>query len=483
MDPHHVTPGLGLNDPALLQDLLRSHSALEPDHLVDLALLLSSLSTQLARYDEEAIEYRGGGSLLLADRAALQRRYDDLRSLLAPIRHLPSEILGEIFALMTSDLDKYPNRMDRLGRRPLLKLAQVCARWRMIVLGTPSFWSTIHFYSYVLESIHSRGLLQSALDRAGDSPLTVFITRDNALTPQASALELLLQSSQLWKTASLSCSTSELYHFLSLKWRLPSLETLTLDVSDFTRRKCPPDVASIFQVAPRLKNVVIVRRLPSGILLPPFSQLRGLKLTEMDVWDLIPSLALLHIIDNLTLTHLHELELRCEKYPYLRVAWPHEAFLSLSARSAFHSHLHSLSLCDVRITEARLLECLSVLPALQKLELGDRPHIRRFESDPPLVTAPLITNNLLHALARTPEAPCLVPRLHTLRMCTSLRFNDKAYLELLLSRVEPRRVFTAEISPHLEQYRELDPAVRARLRELQTQGNLVFAFSAPLSFS
>ncbi|KAJ6515238.1 hypothetical protein C8R45DRAFT_810825, partial [Mycena sanguinolenta] len=54
----------------------------------------------------------------------------DCRSLLAPIRRMPNEVLVEIFAFCADDLCDDPRRraIERLAQKPLLTFSQVCKR-------------------------------------------------------------------------------------------------------------------------------------------------------------------------------------------------------------------------------------------------------------------------------------------------------------------------------------------------------------------
>ncbi|KAJ7081009.1 hypothetical protein C8R44DRAFT_653378, partial [Mycena epipterygia] len=133
---------------ALVRELLRSHRQLGPGQLPS---LLSSLSDQLRQYDEKIAELEGELQQMAVDRTALQSEYNDSRSLLAPVRRLPSEILAEIFAEACrsnsgicppveeqSLLESFT--IERLANHSLLTLSQVCARWHSIAICTPLFW-------------------------------------------------------------------------------------------------------------------------------------------------------------------------------------------------------------------------------------------------------------------------------------------------------------------------------------------------------
>ncbi|KZW01378.1 hypothetical protein EXIGLDRAFT_760871 [Exidia glandulosa HHB12029] len=73
---------------------------------------------------------------------------------------LPSELLSEVFSLACAE------RTHDIEQK--LRLAQVCADWRAVALGYPSFWATIR-----VETSRDAAWLPMALARGGDSALDV----------------------------------------------------------------------------------------------------------------------------------------------------------------------------------------------------------------------------------------------------------------------------------------------------------------------
>lgn len=75
------------------------------------------------------------------------------------IFRLPDELLEEIFSLST------PTDRESNGN---LGLAQVCARWRKVALGSPRLWSRV-----VVDCSTSTPLLDELLRRSGSYPLNM----------------------------------------------------------------------------------------------------------------------------------------------------------------------------------------------------------------------------------------------------------------------------------------------------------------------
>ncbi|KAE9389798.1 hypothetical protein BT96DRAFT_780396, partial [Gymnopus androsaceus JB14] len=89
----------------------------------------------------------------LSSRQRQLKKYEwNLRSLLAPVRKLPNEVLMSIFNLVSQDnmLREYPQLKDSLlcpgggdGLKimPALVLSSICSRWRQISLSYSALWS------------------------------------------------------------------------------------------------------------------------------------------------------------------------------------------------------------------------------------------------------------------------------------------------------------------------------------------------------
>ncbi|KAF8891511.1 hypothetical protein CPB85DRAFT_1332202 [Mucidula mucida] len=77
----------------------------------------------------------------------------------SPIRRLPTEVLGIIFA---SACTSFP----RNEYKTPLSISLVCSKWRDMALSTPSLWTHIHI------APHSGGL-EHFLERCGNIPISI----------------------------------------------------------------------------------------------------------------------------------------------------------------------------------------------------------------------------------------------------------------------------------------------------------------------
>ncbi|KAJ7274948.1 hypothetical protein C8J57DRAFT_1127747, partial [Mycena rebaudengoi] len=165
-----------------LVEILRSNC--DPSEPSLLRTVILSSPGELARYDTEIGRLQGILDKMQVARAALQSRYDTSRSIVAPVRRLPSEILRDIFALIPPDARSSDSlkladiaikeETRRVAQVHLLRLAGVCLRWRGLVMGDPVLWSEILLEVRYWECSHSPdrarmiALLSSVLSRGGN---------------------------------------------------------------------------------------------------------------------------------------------------------------------------------------------------------------------------------------------------------------------------------------------------------------------------
>ncbi|KAJ6467770.1 hypothetical protein C8R45DRAFT_1171182 [Mycena sanguinolenta] len=396
----------------------------------------------------------------------------------------PPELLTEICQLCRSsepDFSRFTDRalcgMAHLAQESLLRMAQVCSRWHKTVMGTPSLWNTVSLHEATLSGTPQQcetalGLLKVVLERSGSMPLTVesypFVGHTTRFGP---ALKLIASHSARWKSAKILHLPSELRHLSSIQNNLLLLTTLELHVRGAGLGQLP-----LLTFVPNLKDLTVHGSIEFCMPILPLHGLvtyncLGLQPdalrwavasmsnlsypcivhigTDIGAWDLygpdlqIPQTSsnigsfsldvqgffrpapglLAEIFAALTRPLLRDISFTA---PAETLSWPHSRFIAFSARSSFQTHLHSLNLLGVAITEPELTDCLSNLPALRRLSIADRPP-----------KPPLISNNLLTTLTRPAAdsvATDLVPHLRVFECITAFRFDHSVYLGFLVSR-------------------------------------------------
>ncbi|KAF7330935.1 F-box domain-containing protein [Mycena venus] len=189
---------------------------------------------------------------------------------LSPLRRLPTEILSFIFTFT----DPWT-------------VSAVCARWRVIVVSQPCFWTSIHYSdSGAFANLHTTHKFEAQLCRSGQWPLNVeFFADENAdLAPgEVHILQTICKHAGRWETVSLS-GPEELYRQLgrSIQGQLALLQDLKVDMVYDADEITSLDM---FHDAPRLQRVSVNRgfwEFPVAMILP-WSQL--LRFGGSNSWD------------------------------------------------------------------------------------------------------------------------------------------------------------------------------------------------------
>jgi len=95
--------------------------------------------------------------------------------LVSPIRHLPPEMLSEIFLRSIPSRDPYFLLTLYDLRRAVMLPGSVCKRWRDIALSTPRLWSSIGLQLHEKTVEADVDLTRTWLTRSGGMPLTLQI--------------------------------------------------------------------------------------------------------------------------------------------------------------------------------------------------------------------------------------------------------------------------------------------------------------------
>ncbi|KAK7051606.1 hypothetical protein VNI00_004585 [Paramarasmius palmivorus] len=135
------------SDAVLRFNILPSHAEAQE--------ILSSIELEehaLEKYDQEMTRLQKMLEVLEHKRRALSLRIERRRSLLAPIRRLPIDILERIFSWVSSpdySLNIHPYTSSwAYGFRvppktPTIALTHICQHWRQVINESPQLWSSI----------------------------------------------------------------------------------------------------------------------------------------------------------------------------------------------------------------------------------------------------------------------------------------------------------------------------------------------------
>ncbi|KAF7312979.1 hypothetical protein MKEN_00982600 [Mycena kentingensis (nom. inval.)] len=487
-----------------LDSLLRSNvAATSSPAFSRFVAAADSGDAELGRYDGRIEALERELDLLRLNRTRLALYVDKCKAIsTCYIRALPNELLGRIAEIYTEqypemyildDEDTATKELARLVKSHLLQLAQVCSRWRQVVLGTPSLWSQIMVNTHLwppsasVERHPWLPYLETCLERAEGHPLTLDINP----TPSSKmgklnwqVVSLLVRQSNRWKDVFFA--QSEANDALRAAYgRLDALEELQL--ADTMPSANGIEFPDLFASAPRLSSLTYfgnARVLPSlpwdqlmkvewnslafeeeandFILgLGPFGRLPrdaslilkgfvGRMLVSSPPSPMITShIGLLscrvkadsglplradtninEVLGRLTLPSLTEFKLFSTTLTARLPVWNNSTFSALAERSNFRDSLTLLTLL-VLISEADLLNLLREVPKLEDLVIADFPMVNNHV---------LITDSLLSALSvpapnTNATEDILVPRLGLLEITTCMAFSDATLRSFAESRV------------------------------------------------
>ncbi|KAJ7614177.1 hypothetical protein FB45DRAFT_1111312 [Roridomyces roridus] len=363
------------------------------------------------------------------------------------IHSLPNETLLNVFLHATAGI--FPNllahpipnlalktELERIANVPLLSLSRVCSRWHTLALETPTLWSHLEVHAITAGAVDKTiQLSASHLERSQNVPLLIRFkgeTFDHPLHPRI--FDLLAEEYQVNCEVRLRhCKPVIPLDFLAVA---PSLNRIMvpaplLHLDSFrTIRKQITDLSCI--VMPLHDELhTILRLLPE---LPDGASFHFMFDLDPSIlrrnWD--PALSLpsitaplkilgCRLFDSLTLPDLEVLDLRNEAYPRAMLSWApvqHSTFLGLCDRS-----------------EGQLLEILSLLGALEELQVGDPPMNEE---------TPVVTDSFLRALM----GQRAMPRLAELVCLSWLAFTPEVFSDWVVSKLTTRVEAKIQVALH-----------------------------------
>lgn len=154
------------------------------------------------------------------------------RALVAPIRRLPAELLLEIFRHIIPSRSSY--RIDDVPRRhsTVLTLAQICTRWRAVVISTPDFWSSMKLYVSDRVLRMAPTMVPVWFTRMGNQPLSLAL-RNEQRTKISHVTEVVTLLASRLAHIQLDLWPDSSHEVLVHGGPFPLLKSITLDNSSF----------------------------------------------------------------------------------------------------------------------------------------------------------------------------------------------------------------------------------------------------------
>ncbi|PBK70714.1 hypothetical protein ARMSODRAFT_1003307 [Armillaria solidipes] len=234
IDAHPPEPQLQntKSSDSLVSQIIRgSRPLLDSDHAM--------LNANIVELEELQSLYAAQLQEIQLRRRAVLKALENRKSIYAPIRRLPRDILIEIFHSVCdswwqeADDDWYwinGNRRHSLDvSGPLWVLGRVCGLWRDTLHSSLASWARKLVVRQPF-SKYALAILQTYLEHTGEHLLNLEVScrkpeRDDEI------LSLLVQSCQWWKNLRIIATKQHMRHFKSMS-QFPALQTIDIEIYD-----------------------------------------------------------------------------------------------------------------------------------------------------------------------------------------------------------------------------------------------------------
>ncbi|KAJ6519231.1 hypothetical protein C8R45DRAFT_1204439 [Mycena sanguinolenta] len=422
--------------------------------------------------DAEIVRREQAIDRLLCEVAVLRRLSEQHRSLISPIRRVPSEIMAEIFLHLTtietspaSDTSSCANFFGKndevrpvLHRAPLI-FGEVSRQWRNIALSTPVLWNSI-FIACTSEKLRNYiSLCDMWLKRSGSLPLSIRIhlAPSQAVSQHLSKdcqdlLRTILPHAQRWRLLDFVNVPDYSYHILHgcLPKSLPVLETLSVG------HTLPANASCLFWA--ELRNAPKLRFLrhhdfgDTEELTFPWSQLTHIDLGNCSEYDCMRILGAApsavdcrfsverpSSLQHPPITHSTLQTLRISQSHadlHLCLTCPRLSTLAVSSecsRFSFHdlpsfiarsgANIESFTLEGSTLNATQFMACLAYMPKIRHLTIAEFGEAQ-------------FTDYVWESLTWRPNFTPLIPDLESLQFLGGREFNHEAVVRMLESRVQ-----------------------------------------------
>ncbi|KIM77164.1 hypothetical protein PILCRDRAFT_77007, partial [Piloderma croceum F 1598] len=149
---------------------------------------IADIETDILKLDDEMSRLQMVMGQLAAERQSLERSLEEHRSIVAPIRRIPPDVLSEIFTFCADNSgSNYNSKCFDVTQAPM-QLSFVCNKWRRLAISMSQLWSSISLkggrefvsssgasFTYISKRSIRTDMLSTWLLRSGSLPLTLGI--------------------------------------------------------------------------------------------------------------------------------------------------------------------------------------------------------------------------------------------------------------------------------------------------------------------
>ncbi len=217
---------------ALIRDG-RSAADLDSSSVNSVRQAIPLLESEVISRDQEVTLLKSLLSDLQRELENAQRDLDNHKSIFAPIRRLPDDLLLCTFKFASHHI---VNQLSTPSRAPWA-LLRVCHSWRHIVLTSPTLWSVLAFNfphgNWDIPPSQCLALFRKSLELSGNSSLDIQLNLDFLRADDIDFLwKRLAPTSSRWVTCHFSSLFWYFQRFLGLFRNIPELHTLRLEAGN-----------------------------------------------------------------------------------------------------------------------------------------------------------------------------------------------------------------------------------------------------------
>ncbi|THU95029.1 hypothetical protein K435DRAFT_859958 [Dendrothele bispora CBS 962.96] len=239
-------------------DTLRANFGTYTSDITHASQCLIDAERDAQRCDDEIQKLQAEIISLRNRQQSIYRRIDRYRSLLAPIRKLPPEVLGRIFRLICTKNFASASEIDC----PAVHLSHVCVGWRDLARTTPSLWSRISIDLFYPQQdlFRVKSMLITCLALSNPSPIFLHLTMSEVDVDAKFVLQSIMHHCARWAEVCLNMTTSHFSQLSPIKGKLPLLQSLKIrtgNIFDEVEVLDIPESLDCFSLAPRLRAVAI----------------------------------------------------------------------------------------------------------------------------------------------------------------------------------------------------------------------------------
>ncbi|KAJ7658580.1 hypothetical protein B0H17DRAFT_345580 [Mycena rosella] len=236
------------------QELMTTNALPQDAEILFIQAVVAKIGARLADIEKKISEVRRRLQQLEDERASLSKYRAQNNAVVSPLRHMPPEVLAEIFSwTLPTTREALDRRKFDINDGPWV-LTHISSRWRAVALSTSALWSRVDV-NCGQPRANPLPMLKTQIERAHKLKIHFHGQEKKPAGPQIEIFRFLAEHSSRWEELVISLTPHLVPLLDTLQNRLPVLHRLWLQ---FQRLESQDVVAlHCFRHAPSLLHVGI----------------------------------------------------------------------------------------------------------------------------------------------------------------------------------------------------------------------------------